>query len=162
MTQTRPNHRPLLVELPIVVKTYDIDFANIVHNRVYIRWLEDLRQQVLTEYYPMEVMLADGASPILTRTEIDYRWPVRFGDSVLGRMWVSDLSRVRWTVEAEITTGNNATAEHLTAGERLAATGRQSGYFASLETLQPIRIPEVLRSRWQAAAIIESEINGFS
>jgi acyl-CoA thioester hydrolase len=91
--------RPLLVELPIIVKTYDIDFANIVHNRVYIRWLEDLRQQLLTKYYPMEAMLADGVSPILTRTEIDYRWPVRFGDAVIGRMWVSDLTRVRWTVD---------------------------------------------------------------
>jgi acyl-CoA thioester hydrolase len=130
--------RPLLVELPIVVKTYDIDFANIVHNRVYIRWLEDLRQQILTEHYPMEAMLADGVSPILTRTEIDYRWPVRFGDAVFGRMWVSNLSRVRWTVEAEITTG-----------DRVVSTARQNGYFAGLDTLQPVRIPDQLRARWR-------------
>jgi acyl-CoA thioester hydrolase len=132
--------RPLLVELPIIVKTYDIDFANIVHNRVYIRWLEDLRQQILTEHYPMEAMLADGVSPILTRTEIDYHWPVRFGDAVLGRMWVSDLSRVRWTVEAEIFAGNQE-----------AATARQSGYFASLATLQPVRIPDQIRANWRTA-----------
>jgi acyl-CoA thioester hydrolase len=138
MTQTKRSARPLLVELPIVVKTYDIDFANIVHNRVYIRWLEDLRQQVLTEYYPLEAMLADGVSPILTRTEIDYKWPVRFGDAVIGRMWVSDLSRVRWTVEAEITIGN-----------QVVSSARQSGYFASLETLQPVRIPEQLRASWR-------------
>lgn len=132
--------RPLLVELPIVVKTYDIDFANIVHNRVYIRWLEDLRQQILTDYYPMEAMLADGVSPILTRTEIDYRWPVRFGDAVIGRMWISDLGRARWTVEAE-----------LYAGERLASTARQGGYFASLETLRPVRIPQPFLDAWEKA-----------
>jgi acyl-CoA thioester hydrolase len=131
--------RPLLVELPFIVKNYDIDFANIVHNRVHIRWLEDLRQQILTDYYPMEAMLADGVSPILTRTEIDYRWPLRFGDGVVGRMWVSGVTRVRWTVEAEIV-----------VGERLAASAHQQGYFASLETLQPVRTPAPFLAAWAA------------
>ncbi len=35
--------RGLLIVRPIVVLTYDIDFANIVHYFVYLRWLEDLR-----------------------------------------------------------------------------------------------------------------------
>jgi len=94
----------------------------------------------------MEAMLADGVSPILTRTEINYQRPVRFGDQVIGRMWVSDLSRVRWTVEAEIRNG-----------DQLASMARQSGYFASLETLRPIRIPEQLRLRWQAATTADGQ-----
>ena len=35
MTQQRPLH----VELPITVKTYDIDFLGIVSNIAYVRWL---------------------------------------------------------------------------------------------------------------------------
>jgi len=38
-----PPIRPFLIEVPLPVRTYDIDFAGIVSNIVYIRWLEDLR-----------------------------------------------------------------------------------------------------------------------
>lgn len=132
-----PMSRPLLVTLDLTVRTYDIDFASIVHNRVYIRWLEDLRQQILEPYLPIVKMFAEGYSPILTHTEIDYRHPVRFGDRVFGRMWVADLSRTRWTVEAEIVTE-----------ETVAASARQSGYFADLMSLRPVRIPHELRDLW--------------
>jgi len=131
-------NRPFLLKLPIKVKTYDIDFASIVHNAVYIRWLEDLRSELLVDVYPIESMFADGLSPILTRTEIEYRLPVYFGNDVLGYMWVSDLSRVRWTVEAEIY-----------VGDKIVAWSRQQGYFTDLETMRPVRIPELLRRRWQ-------------
>ncbi len=131
-------NQPFLFQLPIKVKTYDIDFANIVHNAVYIRWLEDLRTELLVETYSIESMLADGLSPILTKTEIEYRRPVYFGDEVIGKMWVSDLRRVRWTVEAEIC-----------VGDKVASWSCQQGYFASLETLRPVRIPSKLQKRWQ-------------
>ena len=131
--------RPLAVEQSFEVKTYDVDFVNIVHNMVYIRWLEDLRLQLLTAHYPLEAVLAAGQSPILIRTEIDYRYPVRFGDRVMGHMWLSDLSRVRWTVSAEIF-----------AGDKLAASSVQQGYFADRETLRPIRIPQALQQKWLA------------
>lgn len=130
--------RPLLITLPISIKTYDIDFANIVHNMVYIRWLEDMRLHLLTDLYPMADMLADKVSPVLTRTEIDYRLPLQFGDEPRGAMWVTNLSRVRWTIEAEIVIG---TQQH--------AAAKQFGYFADLESLRPIRIPPVLFAKWQ-------------
>lgn len=134
---TQENEKPLLIERPIVVRTYDIDFANIVHNIVYLRWLEDLRSEILAEVLPIEEILATGISPILTRTEIDYRWPVRIGDKVLGRMWVSDLSRTRWTLSSEIVVEG-----------RVSAAGRQSGYFADLNTLKPVRMPGKLKELW--------------
>jgi acyl-CoA thioester hydrolase len=132
--------RPLLITQPIEIKTYDIDFANIVHNMVYIRWLEDMRLYLMADVYTMADMLADGVTPVLTRTEIDYRRPLRFGDQPIGTMWVTNLSRIKWTIEAEIM-----------VGEQQHATAKQSGYFASLETLRPIRIPPILREAWQAA-----------
>jgi hypothetical protein len=75
--------RPLLIQLPITVKTYDIDFANIVHNMVYIRWLEDLRLQMLEDTYSVATMFKEGIGPILTRTELDHLWPTRYGDEVV-------------------------------------------------------------------------------
>ncbi len=131
---------PLMIERPIVVRTYDIDFANIVHNIVYFRWLEDLRSELLVDVLPIDAILATGISPILTETHIEYRWPVRIGDEVVGRMWVDELSKTRWTLAAEIR-----------AGERVCAAARQSGYFADLKTLRPVRVPEPLRARWDLA-----------
>ena len=129
--------QPFLITLPITVKTYDIDFAAIVHNAVYIRWLEDLRTQVLADHYSVEEMVADGISPILTRTEIDYRFPVRFGDAVIGQMWIAKLERTRWTIQAEM---------HV--GETLTTTARQTGYFANMQNGRPIRIPPRLKTAW--------------
>ncbi len=129
--------RPFQVQLPFSVKTYDVDFANIVHNMVYIRWLEDLRLQILEESYPVAEMLADGIGPILTKTEIEYKWPIRMGDIVVGNMWISDLGRVRWTVQAEIF-----------VGDKLAAQATQIGYFADMNALRPIRMPARLQAQW--------------
>jgi acyl-CoA thioester hydrolase len=131
----------LLIERPIVVRTYDIDFANIVHNIVYFRWLEDLRSEILADVLPIDEILAGGISPILTRSEIEYRWPVRIGDTAVGRMWVAELSRTRWTLAAEIV-----------VGEQICAAARQSGYFADLKTLRPVRVPKKLREMWEGEA----------
>ena len=131
--------RPLLIERPIVVRTYDIDFANIVHNIVYFRWLEDLRSEILTDVLPIDEILTTGISPILTASAIEYKWPVRIGDAAVGRMWVAELSRTRWTLAAEIV-----------VGERICAAARQSGYFAELKTLRPVRVPERLRQAWES------------
>ena len=130
--------RPLLIERPIVVRTYDIDFANIAHNIVYFRWLEDLRSEVLVDVLPIDEILATGISPILVESCIEYKWPVRIGDAPIGRMWVANLSRTRWTLAAEIV-----------VGERVCAAARQSGYFADLKTMRPVRVPEKLRAAWE-------------
>lgn len=130
------------VELPIIVKTYDVDFAGIVHNMVYIRWLEDLRFQFLADFAPIDALLADGVSPILVKTTIEYKWPVRMGDQPVGRMWISEAGRTRWTVRGQIVLGN-----------QVAAEAEQVGYFANLNTLRPIRIPEALRRHWEQARV---------
>lgn len=130
--------RPLLVELPFKVKTYDTDFAGIVHNMVYIRWLEDLRLQILAEHFPMDVQLAANQGPILVKTEITYQGPLRLFDEPVGRMWVSRLGRARWEVQAEIS-----------LGDQIAATASQSGYFADLKDLRPVRMPDALLEKWR-------------
>ena len=130
--------RPLLIERPIVVRTYEIDFAHNAHNIVYFRWLEDLRSEVLVDVLPIDEILATGISPILVESCIEYKWPVRIGDAPIGRMWVANLSRTRWTLAAEIV-----------VGERVCAAARQSGYFADLKTMRPVRVPEKLRAAWE-------------
>ena len=135
---SKSKSRPLLIEIPILVKTYDVDYAQIAHNAVYIRWLEDLRLQLMNEHYPMQELLNLKQSPILEKTEITYRQPLRLFEEAVGRMWVSGLTRARWEVEAEIC-----------RGEVVAATARQTGYFMDLERYRPVRIPANLRAKWE-------------
>ena len=123
-------------ELPLRIQTYDIDFAGIVSNIVFIRWLEDLRLGLMDEAYPLVQALADDVAPILTATRIAYRRPVTIADKLLGRMRVAGLGRVRWRLAAEFTVAGAIHAE-----------ADQEGLFMRLSTRKPIAIPEPIRRR---------------
>jgi acyl-CoA thioester hydrolase len=139
MTPPADPATPLLTELDFRARSYDVDFMGIVSNIVHVRWLEDLRLRLLELYHPLENQLELGYAPILARTEISYRQPVRLGEQVHGRMWVSDLSRSRWTVTAE-----------LRVGPHPAANATQVGYFWDLQRRRPIPVPDALVRRHAA------------
>ncbi|WP_373529291.1 acyl-CoA thioesterase [Nostoc sp.] len=130
-------HRPLEVVLAIPVRTYDIDFVGIVSNIVYIRWLEDLRLKFLDEHLQLNQQLEQGYAPVLAGTEIEYKRPIKLIDQVIGRLWVSNLGRLKWTVQAEILSNNE-----------LAAVATQKGVFISLQNSRPIPIPKELQNKY--------------
>ena len=123
-------------EQPLPIRTYDIDFAGIVSNIVFIRWLEDLRLALMDQAYPLIRALAEDVAPILVATRINYRRPVTISDPLLGRMRVAGLGRVRWRLAAEFAVGGVVHAE-----------AEQEGLFMRLSTRRPIAIPEPIR-RW--------------
>jgi acyl-CoA thioester hydrolase len=119
------------------VQTYDIDFAGIVSNIVYIRWLEDLRLKVLAEHWPLDRALRDGYTPILLSTQIDYQRALKLFAAVRGTMWLPDLGKARFTLEAVF--------------ERegmLVARATQTCAFVNSATLRPIRLPSGLREKY--------------
>ncbi len=140
-------HRPLEVILAIPVKTYDIDFMGIVSNIVYIRWLEDLRLKFLDEHWQLNQQIEQGYTPILAGTEIEYKRPIRIIDQVIGRLWLSNLGRLKWTVQAEILSNNE-----------LAAVATQKGAFISLHNGRPIKIPEELQNKYFQCQQVTQEI----
>src|SRR5919106_4770653 len=89
------------VEHSFRVMTYDIDFAGIVSNISYIRWLEDLRNLFAEQALSIGAAFQRGIAPALMHTEIDYLAPVRFPDIVTGRMWLTDHGRSKWELVAE-------------------------------------------------------------
>ncbi|MBW4449571.1 MAG: acyl-CoA thioesterase [Spirirestis rafaelensis WJT71-NPBG6] len=129
--------RPLEVEIAIPVRTYDIDFVGIVSNIVYIRWLEDLRLKFLDEHWQLYKQMEQGYAPILAGTEIEYKRPIKLIDKVIGRLWVSNLGRLKWTVQAEIL-----------SNYEVAAIATQKGAFISLQNNRPIPIPEELYKKY--------------
>jgi acyl-CoA thioester hydrolase len=126
------------VELAFKVGTYDIDFAGIVSNIVYVRWLEDLRLAMLEAYLPLEDQLAGGNTPVLLSTQIDYLRAVRLFEQPRGRMWVSDVGRARWTLDAEIT-----------VGDRVVTRARQVLASVRLADFRPLPTPAVLRDAFR-------------
>jgi acyl-CoA thioester hydrolase len=137
MNDPSASTRSFTVELDLPVRTYDIDFAGLVSNIVYIRWLEDLRLQILAEYLPLEQQLAQGYGPVLASTHIEYKQPIRLFDRPIGRMWLDDLGRTSWTVKAEILIKDKA-----------AATATQAGVFVDYGTLRPVSVPAELRAQF--------------
>ena len=141
MTSKSPDHRPLCVTLPIRIKTYDIDFVGHVNNIVYVRWLEDLRLQLLDEYAPLDELRAAGTVPIVVNTNIHYRRAISLSDrDVHAQMWVHDFRLAIFHLSAEFSVG----------GE-VRCTARQRGTFINTETGKPVRVPEQLRRHFPAA-----------
>jgi acyl-CoA thioester hydrolase len=114
------------------VMTYDVDFAGIVSNIVYIRWLEDLRNLFARRVLSIDEALRRAIAPVLSRTEIDYLAPARFPDELEGRMWLTERGRARFVLSAEFRSRR--------AGS-LTARARQSGVFVSLTALRPVPLP---------------------
>jgi acyl-CoA thioester hydrolase len=129
--------KSLEVSLQIPVKTYDIDFAGIVSNIVYVRWLEDLRLEMMNRYYPMEEQLQDGFAPVVLNTKIDYKQALKMGDRPTGKMWIESLASLRWTVSAEILIES-----------KVSVIAQQTGIFINLQTNKPIRIPPRLQQQY--------------
>jgi acyl-CoA thioester hydrolase len=123
--------RPFETELHFQVKSYDVDYVGYVHNIVYLRWLEDLRTSLMTPHYSIERCVQEGISPIITRTAIDYKKPLKLSDEFIGRVWVSGVEGLRWHV-----------AHELIHDAQLVATAEQSGIFINLATHRPVPIPE--------------------
>ena len=131
-------NRKLQVTSNLQLKTYDIDFAGIVSNIVYLRWLEDLRLEILETYLPLKQLMARGYCPIIASTEIKYKKALRIFDRPVAKMWVSELGRLRCTLQAEIYLDN-----------QIVTTATQTGFFINLETMRPMAIPQELKTIYQ-------------
>ncbi len=119
------------------VRTYDIDFAGVLNNGVYIRWLEDLRGMFAEPILPLAEADKRGIVPTLSRTEIDYLAPVRYPDKLEGRMGMLEHGRARFVLSAEFTSH---------AAGIVTARARQIGVFVYRATLRPAPLPMEFRA----------------
>ncbi len=135
---TTAQKQPFEVEIRLPVRTYDIDFAGIVNNIVYVRWLEDLRLEMLARHFPLDEQLKNGIAPVIVQTKIDYKQPIKISDVPTGKMWIEMMESLRWTVNAVISVNG-----------KVAALGEQVGIFVDLQNNKPIRMPERLKQKYQ-------------
>jgi acyl-CoA thioester hydrolase len=114
------------------VHTYDIDFAGVLNNIVYVRWLEDLRDIFADQALPLAQAYQRGIAPTLSRTEVDYLAPVRYPDALEGRMGMLEHGRARFVLWAEFRSQ---------ASGLVTVRARQIGVFVRLDTLRPAALP---------------------
>jgi len=130
--------RYLLIMKDIKVASYDIDFAGIVSNISYIRWLEDLRLAWLEKYFSLTKQIDAGFIPILLETHVQYQHAIHMFDKVSGVMWVSRLHSHKWRIKAEFV-----------VNEKVMAIAEQKGVFVDRVKWRPIRIPEELKELYK-------------
>ncbi len=132
--------RTLNIDLPITVKTYDIDFMGIVSNISYIRWMEDLRLQFLEVHYPLQKLMSELIVPVLSHTHLDYKRPIRMHDQVIGSIWMEKFDSSGWIANMEFT-----------ANGKMAAMGAQGGVFINIGTMKPANPPEGMQKIYNEA-----------
>jgi len=115
------------------VKSYEVDFAGIVSNQVYLRWSEDLRTKLLDQFVSILDLFKTGKVPVLAHTGVDYKYPARLKDTVTGKMWVEELNGPKWSLRGEFW-----------IGERMCAKVFHSGVWVDAKTFRPTRAPDVM------------------
>jgi len=130
-TPAKEYAKVMLVNKELKVYGYDIDVMGIVSNIVFVRWFEEIRTKFLDVYFPLAEMLDYNCAPIIAKTEINYKYPVTIKAKPIGEVWVEKMGRSKWEMSFRIY-----------EGERVYCTGRQTGYYFSMETNRPVPMPE--------------------
>lgn len=134
------DRQPLRTQLTFTPKTYEIDFSGVLSNLVHVKWLEDLRLAMLSHYLPLQDLLNEDTTPVIARTEIQYKSPIQLFDVVTGTAWVTSLGKTSWELSAVFI---------IVESNRLAAEATQHGVFVNLKTKRPVRIPERLATLFE-------------
>ena len=121
------------VEEKFYPKTYDVDYAGIVNNQVYIRWLEDLRFLMMKKYKISE-SLPENVYPVIVKTEINYKKYVKLFEELKGRMWMTGIRGAKFFLKGEFLRENIVVADAL-----------QVGAFVEITKGKPVRIPDEIK-----------------
>jgi acyl-CoA thioester hydrolase len=132
-------------KLEFAIRPYDVDVAGIVSNIVYVRWLEDLRMEMLARVFAPGEIDRRGLVPVVVRTEIDYRSSLRFHDACTGTMRLEEVGRTSVRLRARFADGRGTTA----------AAALQVGVFLNVETHRPVPVPEEIRALAKGPAAAE-------
>ncbi len=85
------------------VRDYECDLQGIVNNARYQNYLEHARHKFLkTRGLDFATLTKKGIYLIVTRIEIDYKYPLRSGEEFTVHLRLGRKGRVRWVFNQEI------------------------------------------------------------
>ena len=113
---------------------YDTDAGGVVHNIVYLRFIERARTLLGAKFgLDIKQMADSGLFAMVVRTEIDYRQSAKLGDQLRVRGWLDEVERVRFWCAFEITREHDGVTV-VTCRQRLAMVHMPEG--------KPARLPK--------------------
>jgi acyl-CoA thioester hydrolase len=134
--------QPIRSETEIEVRYAETDQMGVVHHANYVVWFELARTHLcaLSGFRYVEIERL-GYLLMVTRVELRYRRPARYGDTVRVACWGERLASrgVRFAYEVR-------------RGDELLATGHTEHVWIETATGRPCRMPERLRPSFERLA----------
>ena len=131
MEKSIPEHCRISTEVRVMY--FDTDAGGVVHNIVYLRFIETARTllaiQMGMDFAEIE---RTGIHAVVSRTEIDYKRPAKLGDILRVEGRVVEWSGVRFWVEFEVIRS---------ADSALLVTCRQALALVQMPAGKPVRLP---------------------
>jgi YbgC/YbaW family acyl-CoA thioester hydrolase len=125
----------LMWETIIPVRSYELDFAGIVNNAVYLHYLEEARFEFLRQHeIDLYAMNKAGVVPVIAKAAIEYKSPARGQDVLLIKGTIAKTGRTSMLMQYEIRSRNDG---------RLVALAETLMVFVN-ERGKPTAIPETL------------------
>lgn len=82
------------------VQYYETDQMGVVHHSNYVRWLEELRHDMLIRRgMPYDALEARGIIIPVLSVHLEYKRPARFGETVTVEGFVSEFTGVKFRLE---------------------------------------------------------------
>ena len=132
MQQTVPDNCRISTEVRVMY--FDTDAGGVVHNIVYLRFIETARTllaiQMGMDFAEIE---RTGIHAVVSRTEIDYKRPAKLGDVLRIDGRVVEWSGVRFWVEFEVLRP---------ADSALLVKCRQALALVQMPAGKPVRLPD--------------------
>ncbi len=90
-------------ETEMMVRDYECDLQGIVNNAVYQNYLEHARHEFLQSVgIDFAQLCADGIDAVVTRIEIDYKFPLRPRDEFIVKVGMHKQGRLRFVFDQAI------------------------------------------------------------
>ena len=122
------------ISTEVRVMYFDTDAGGVVHNIVYLRFIEIARTYLAIQ---MGMSFAEiertGIHPVVTRTEIDYKRPAKLGDELRVDGRIVEWGGVRFLVEFEVVRPSDGA---------LLVKCRQALALVKMPEGRPVRLPE--------------------
>jgi 4-hydroxybenzoyl-CoA thioesterase/acyl-CoA thioester hydrolase len=122
------------ISTEIQVMYYDTDAGGVVHNIVYLRFIELARTQLAIKMgMSFEEVRKTGVHAVVTRTEIDYKKPALLGDTLVVHGRIAEFSRIRFWCAFEVVRPSDGA---------VLAVCRQSLALVQMPEGRPLRLPD--------------------
>ena len=134
-------------ELELQVRDYECDIQGIVNNAVYQNYLEHCRHRFLnTVGLDFAKLHNDGIDAVVTRSELDYKFPLRPGDDFLVRLKMGKQGKLRIIFNQQII---RKTDEKLMVNARITTVLTKNS--------RPI-LPDILIAKFESSGIKMEEV----